>query len=78
MITSLGCIWYPSSLNDKFLPSKVTLIRYLLEREKSRMNINAWELNLKGEPASPSAICARVTEVHYEQLLLIWGQQRKI
>lgn len=51
MITSLGCIWYPSSLNDKFLPSKVTLIRYLQEREKSKENVNTWEPNLKREPA---------------------------
>lgn len=29
MMTSLGCIWYPSSLNDKFRPSNVTFIRYL-------------------------------------------------
>lgn len=52
MITNLGCIWYPSSLNDKFLPSKVTLIRYLQETEKSKENVNAWERNAKQEPAS--------------------------
>lgn len=29
MMTSLGCIWYPSSLNDRLRPSNVTFIRYL-------------------------------------------------
>ena len=35
MMTSLGCIWYPSSLNDRLRPSNVTFIRYL-QRETSR------------------------------------------
>lgn len=29
MMTSLGNIWWPFSLNDRFLPSKVTFITYL-------------------------------------------------
>lgn len=58
MMTSLGCIWYPSSLNDKFLPSKVTLIRYLQEREESKKNINAWKPNPKPDPASAPQITA--------------------
>lgn len=32
MMTSLGCIWYPSSLNDRFRPSNVTFIRYLQKK----------------------------------------------
>lgn len=29
MMTSLGNIWWPFSLNDRFLPSKVTFMTYL-------------------------------------------------
>lgn len=35
IMTSLGCIWYPSSLNDRLRPSNVTFIRYL-QRETRR------------------------------------------
>lgn len=62
MMTSLGCIWYPSSLNDKFLPSKVTLIRYLQEREESKENINAWKPNPKWDPACPLQLTLREQE----------------
>lgn len=36
MMTSLGNIWWPSSLNDRFRPSNVTFMRYL------RMRIQVW------------------------------------
>lgn len=90
MITSLGCIWYPSSLNDKFLPSKVTLIRYLQEREESKENINAWKPNPKWEPASPLQLTSGGQEHSANngkskrkgvrktgQLLQEWGQPGK-
>lgn len=32
MMTSLGNIWWPSSLNDRFRPSNVTFMRYLWTR----------------------------------------------
>lgn len=67
MITSLGCIWYPSSLNDKFLPSKVTLIRYLQEREKSEENVNAWKPNPKWDPVSRPVAYTRIVGARCKQ-----------
>lgn len=34
MMTSLGNIWWPFSLKDRFRPSNVTFMRYLVTRDK--------------------------------------------
>lgn len=36
MMTSLGNIWWPFSLNDRFRPSNVTFIRYLRKRSNKQ------------------------------------------
>lgn len=45
IMTSLGCIWYPSSLNDRLRPSNVTFIRYL-QRETRREGIEKQKLSM--------------------------------
>lgn len=49
MMTSLGNIWWPFSLNDRFLPSKVTFMTYLEAQRQagvrtSTLNYTQWHM----------------------------------